>query len=224
MKRGIVATMAVAVVLGGIGALAQDVTTTRIEVSAPIFPNVLVMYPGAGPNYPTTQAGREQLVRDSALTFEFLLEECSKAGYTITPAPDGGTLTQAELAANYNEIAKCSYERYTAKPYWIPKLLSDVDVCGLMLGTGWRMITEADLASMTTADFQYLSDVLSSTAAGSSFGAFYFSLEIFAKAADGSIAHGSLSPTAPKRIESFPESSSTDPYQVGLALRCIRTE
>jgi hypothetical protein len=39
-------------------------------------------------------------------------------------------LTPAELSANYDLIAQCSYEQYTAKPYWVPQYIDDVDICG----------------------------------------------------------------------------------------------
>src|SRR4030095_10137098 len=107
----------------------------RVSISSPILPNVLILYTGEGANYPKDNASRQKLAHDSALTFCFLLTDCAPFYPTIkTKQP----LTPADLATNYGEVADCGYTRHTAKPYWIPQLVNDVDLCGTEMGAGWR--------------------------------------------------------------------------------------
>lgn len=213
--------LAVAGVAGAL-TLAHATTLETVEVSAPVFPKVLVMYQGEGANYPTTPAAREALVDATALTYDFLRADCAANGYAITQT-DGGVLTPAQLAANYNAVADCSYARYTAKPYWIPQLLLDVDVCGRTLGAGWRLLSQADLEGFRAADFQYLHDTLAATGgSASSMGSFYFSPRVFVAATDGGLLEGNLDPAAAERLAPLPGGALNVHLEAGLALRCIR--
>jgi hypothetical protein len=195
----------------------------RVAISAPILPRTSVIYAA----FPTTLAGEQQMAHDASLLFDWLIERCAPLYPTITLAPaDGTPLTQAQLATNYDQVGLCAYQQYVAKPYWIPKLVDDVDICGTEMGPGWRLITEADLASLTEADFQKLADTWSlSGAAGGGLGFFYSTLAIWVRAADGTIQSGTLQPGI-TGSHTFPlppgVSTSTEHYEGGLGLRCIR--
>ena len=198
-----------------------------VEVSAPIFPKVFVLYAQEGTNYPSTQAAKEQLVTDAALEFEALLSECAANDPNITLQSGSTALTTQQLIANYNAVAQCAYETYTAKPYWIPQLIDDVDICEQVMGTGWALLSESDIDSFTAADFTFFEDTLTAASSGTSFwGSFYFSLKAFVRASDGSIQQGDLSAsvTGPRVTPlSFPMGwDATRHYEGALSLRCIR--
>jgi hypothetical protein len=204
------------------------VTRERVEISAPILPDEtkLVEPP------PATLAEEQAVVDAAALTYEPLLAECAAYYPAITPPPaDGTPLTPEQLAANYDAVGDCAYTRHTSKPYWIPKLVDDVDVCGRELGSGWRLISEDDLSSLTEADYQFMKDTLTPVAGPAassswSFGSFYFGLHVWLRAHDGTLATGDLSPgvTGPRvaPIDYRLQGSYTTHYEGGLALRCIR--
>ncbi len=197
----------------------------RVEISSPIFPKTSVLYAREGGLFPSTLAEEEAMAHDASLTFEPLLLACQPSHPAITLATASSSPTPAELITNYSEVAKCAYETYTAKPYWIPQLVSDVDICGAELGSDWALPTEADLASFTEADFLFIADTLTGAATGTSnWGTFYFSLGIFVRAADGSIQKGDLRPGAAVRVEPLPVTGDDlkRHYEGGLALRCIR--
>ena len=198
----------------------------RVEISAPILPGVLKLYT----TFPATLDGEKAMAHDAALTYDRLLTECAADYPAITlPLGDTGSLSTAQLAANYNAVGECSYVKYTAKPYWIPKLINDVDICGTELGAGWRLITEADLATLTESDFEFIQATLTPLEAGASadasfWGTFYFGLKVWLRANDGTIASGDLSPdVVGSRATVMPGfGSSVEHYEGGLALRCIR--
>lgn len=198
-----------------------------VELSAPIWPKVLELYQGEGANYPNTQAAREQLARDSALTFTTLLETCAPMQPDIVLRdPSDPPLSREQIATNYRLLEECAYRLFKAKPYWIPQLLADVDVCAQQLGAGWRIVGEADVLAMSAAEFELLRNILDEVSAGS--GGFYFQLRVFTSRADGSIGGGDLDPAAGERL--WPLSTSNgfayDPrvhHEGGLALRCFRT-
>lgn len=201
---------------------AKAAGTERVEISAPIFPKVLVLYAQEGANYPATLTGEETLAHDAAMTFDTLLTECQAKDATITlasPSP----LTAEQLATNYNQVAKCAYENYTVKPYWIPKLVDDVDICATELGADWRLISEDDLAALTDADFQFIADTLTGVAgADAASFSFYFSSRIFVRASDKSIKAGDIAPGVATRVTDLTTSDPTIHYEGGLSLRCIR--
>ena len=196
-----------------------------IEISAPIFPKVLELYMGEGERYPATQEAREALAHASALTYPALLEHCAPMDPAIERRQPGDPpLTEAEVMATYHAIADCAYREFTVKPYWIPQLVSDVDLCGRELGPGWRLITQADIERLTEADFLLLRDALDAAASG--FGGFYFSLQVFVRAADGSIQEGRLDPGIQPRLTplTYPYGwDARNHYEAGLSLRCLRS-
>jgi hypothetical protein len=203
------------------GSIAVD-SSARVEISSPILPDVLKIY---GP-FPATLDGEKAMAHDAALTFDFLLAACAPKYPKITLATGGVTvLSQEQLATNFEEIGRCSYEQYSAKPYWIPRLINDVDLCGTELGADWHLISEHDLTTLTEADFQLIQETLTPLASGVGgfFGSFYFGLQVFVRADDGSLKLGSLAPGAgAARVSAYPNASSTSHDEGGYALRCIR--
>jgi hypothetical protein len=193
-----------------------------VEISAPILPRTSVIYAP----FPTSLDGEKAMAHDAALLFDWLLPQCAPLYPTITLAPaDGSVLSQTQLATNYDQVGLCAYQQYVAKPYWIPKLVDDVDICGSEMGPGWRLIGEADLASLTAADFQNLADTWDLTAiGGNGLGFFYSTLAIWVRAADGTIQAGTLAPgVSGSRVTPLPPGiSPTDHYEGSLGLRCIR--
>lgn len=204
-------------------ALATEVTTV---LSAPILPQVLVLYEAEGAAFPATAAAAEALVDAAALAFDDLRAACAAHDdlYDLIAAPE----TAEELAHNYGEIARCAYEQYTSKPYWIPALVDEVDICARTLGAAWRLLSEADVAGFTEDDLTFIQDTLASAGDTSSFGDFYFGLRAWVRAADGSLAQADLTPgvTAP-RVTPLPVGPSDDGWtrhlESGLALRCVST-
>jgi hypothetical protein len=209
-------------IVGGARSDGAVFTRERVEISAPLLPDMLYQ------PYPTTLDGEKALAQSTTLTYDRLMTECAPDYPAITPTP----LTTDEIATNYSTIAQCAYEKHTAKPYWIPKLLADVDICGMELGAGWRLISEDDLDTLTEADYQFLHDTLAPFDQASSFwGTFYFGLTVWLRAHDGTIAVGNLEPgvTPDKRI-TFRSGTTTGPLsgpptsavQDSIGLRCIR--
>jgi hypothetical protein len=194
----------------------------RVEISAPILPRTSVIYQA----FPTSLEGEQAMAHAAALLFDWLLPQCAPLYPKITLAPDDGTpLAPAQLAVNYEQIGRCSYEQYVAKPYWIPKLVDDVDICGTEMGAGWRLISEADLASLAPADFQTVADTWQVSTSGSTvFSSFYASLAIWVRGDDGTIQSGTLAPdwTGSRVTPLPPEHVATEHYEGSLGLRCIR--
>ncbi len=204
-------------------AAAGVVTGQRVQISAPILPRTTIIYAP----FPTSLDGEKTMAHDASLLFDWLLPLCAQLYPTITLAPaDGTPLTQAKLATNYDQVGLCAYMQYVAKPYWIPRLVDDVDICGTEMGPGWRLITEADLASLTEADFQKVADTWALSApGGNGLPFFYTSLAIWARADDGTIQSGTLAPgiTGSHMIPLPPGvSTSMIHYEGELGLRCIR--
>jgi hypothetical protein len=204
-------------VVGGARSDGAVVTRERVEISAPLLPNVLMLYQA----FPTTLDGEKALVQSATYTYDALVTECAADYPAITPTP----LTSDEIAKNYETVGQCAYEKHTAKPYWIPKLLVDVDICGTELGAGWRMLGEDDLATLTEADYQFLQDTLSPFAPViGQWGPTYFGLTVWLRARDGTLAVGDLEPgvAADTRVSMRNPGTDTFAYQMPIALRCIR--
>jgi hypothetical protein len=199
-----------------------SVNVLTVQISAPILPRTTVIYQA----FPTTLDGEKTMAHDASLLFDFLLGACAPLYPKITLDPTDAGLTAAELGMNYDQVGLCAYEQYVAKPYWIPKLVDDVDICGTEMGAGWRLITEADLTSLRDADFQAASDVWNHYVSGGQGLAFFFSsLQIWVRANDGSIAVGTLQPglTGSRVTPLGVPSTSTTHYEGELGLRCIRS-
>jgi len=204
--------------------LAAAAGSEVVEVSAPILPRVSVLYPAEGTNFPASAADRAALAHDAALTFDFLMSACSMSHTGIViPGPNDPPTTPAQNAMNLETVANCAYTDFVSKPYWIPALVDQVDICGTELGSSWHLITEADVSDVTDADAQAMASALSTPNSTSFFGNFYFSLHVWVRAGDGSLARADLSPGVTARMSTLPVSaSSTTHYESDLALRCIR--
>jgi hypothetical protein len=223
--------------------LKLDSETPKVyEISAPLFPIVTTLYNYEGTNYPTTADGQKALAKDGYTTFEKIRDAC------LTKDPRGSfsggikiegnsqTLTAEERAENYSKIAQCAYEYFGSKPYSIPQLVSDVDLCAEHLGTDWRLLSEEDIATFTPDVYSNIKVALEKTSGAFSWGSFYFSLAAYTQASDGNLKIGSLFPDAASRVTaaSFPagskhhlESHGVDGGSSGLTsstvtVRCIR--
>lgn len=221
---GLGSALGAATFFGGVSPLrASEEVTEQVEISAPILPRALVLYEREGTNFPTTPAERAAHAHASALTYDFLLHDCP-ASYPgiVIPGPGDPPTNDAQNATNFELVAQCSYEQYTAKPYWIPALVDLVDICGQELGPSWRLPTEDDVASLSQDDRAQLAAALSTPHAGSSWATFYFSLRVWVRRSDGALGIADLSPTATPTVQ-LP--SGVDPtlhFEAGIALRCIR--
>jgi hypothetical protein len=186
---------------------------THVALSAPILPNLSVLYAKTASGYPTSDAELRALAKEIALSFCFLIEDCAPDFPSIkTTTP----LTEAELSTNYDEVATCGYQKYTAKPYWSPQLVDKGDVCGDVLGVGWRLPTQADVEGLSASELQLIQSTLT-TASGSQF---YYQLQMFARGADGKLRLADLSAGAASRM--LPAGTPIE-TQSGNALRCFRT-
>lgn len=198
----------------------------RVIISAPIIPRTDVIYAADG-RVPADPVAEAALGHAASLTYAQLLTGCAPLyPGIVVPAP-GKDLTPAERTNNFVLIATCAYEKYYAKPYWIPKLVNDLDLCGTELGKDYRLPTEADLAALRDADYRFLSERLT-TAAGTTdfFGNTYFSLLIYVRGADGTLKLGDLSAGATARVTALGVSQDSqahyEHYPNPLSLRCIR--
>ena len=179
-----------------------------VEVSAPLFPKVLELYPFTGDAYPDSYDAQEALANDVLMTFGWLRDECAARGYGVVLEGDT-PLTPEQRMENYNQVAECAYDEFTAKPYMVPQLVADVDVCALKLGDDWRLPTEADVLGWPDALFEGVADVLTETADGTSgWGTFYFSLVVYVTGADGDIRVANLHPDATARVSDLPEGTA----------------
>jgi hypothetical protein len=200
-----------------------------LELSAPILPKTTVLYQGQGANYPNTPQAAAALAHDAALTFDTMLRECQPLNPAIVLWKSGEPpLSKAQVQINYQLLADCAYIKYTAKPYWIPQLLLDVDICGQELGEGWRMPTEADIKSITPKVSLLMQQSLAGDLTSQSAGGPYFSMNIWVIQNDGSIASVVLDPTGKHQFAPLISMNGTPTvdlrshYEGSLALRCIR--
>ena len=212
------------------------------EISAPLLPIVETLYNYEGANYPTTADAQKTLAKDGYITFEKVRDEClakdpkGSFGGGIKTESSSQALTVEERAENYSKIAQCAYEYFRTKPYSIPQLVSDVDLCAEHLGTEWRLLSEDDIAAFTPDVYANIKGALQKSSDAFSWDSFYFSLAAYAKGSDQSLKIGSLFPDATSRVTdaSFRlgskfhlESHSVDGGSSGLTsstvgVRCIR--
>ena len=196
-----------------------------IEISAPILPDNMVLWEAEGAAYPSSQAQREDVVHRAALLYDQLLQVCADKDARIKlRGPSDPPLSKQEILDNYDAVAECAYQNFTSKPYWIPQLVSDVDVCGRELGPDWKLVSEQDLARVTEAEYLLMREALDG-AGGGFFASFYFQLRLFIRAADGTIQEGRLDPRDPTRVLPLSFHQGQDArnhYEGGLALRCLR--
>ena len=202
----------------------------RWELSAPIFPKVLDLYAHEGAAFPTTLADEQSLASGAALDFDALLTECAQhypgIRVWVTGTPE---LTRDELETNYDLVAQCAYDRYTAKPYWIPQLVDDVDLCASKLGSDWHLVSESDLASLDETAYNLFAVTLASAQGrSSSMGSLYFLLAVYLRANDGTLKLGNLNPGVASRVIDLPVSGDAtrvhleDSVFGTVVVRCLR--
>jgi hypothetical protein len=178
----------------------------RLSLSAPLMPDMVVFQYRGGSGYPATVEEVRTLVRESVMSFGRLFESCAPLYPGIVVPAAGEVLTETQIGVNYGLIARCAYEQFGAKPYWIPQLFEDVDVCAEVLGAGWRLPTEDDLRSYTTDEIALLEQALgtSATVSGWELAGLYYSKSLLVRGSDGRLALGLLAATAPERIRPLP--------------------
>lgn len=147
------------------------------EISAPLFPLIEILYAREGVNYPDQTDGKVGLGQEGYLTFEKMRDNCiANGGYEgIKAETESVKLTAKERADNFSKIATCSYEIYTSKPYSIPQLVDDIDLCKMHLGSDWNMIKQSDLEAFSSVVFDNIEAAYSKVNSEEfSWGAFYF--------------------------------------------------
>ena len=161
-------------------------------------------------------------------SFPWLLKVCSEKYYQDYPKiqldSKGAGLSPDELLTNFSEVARCSYEKFSSKPYWIPLLIQNVDICGRVLGSDWRLITDVDLKKLTADDLIQINSSLSG-AAGNFWASFYVGMRIYIKSADGVIREADLGYPEKGVIISdllLKEEQMKMHLEGGRALRCIK--
>jgi len=197
----------------------------RVEVSAPILPDMVVWQHKGGAGYPATQGDALALVTDTTYSYQFLLNHCATSYPSIVLAAAGLILTTEQLQTNYDQISRCAYDQYGAKPYWMPQILNDVDVCAVKMGAEWRLLAEADLATFTEADYKLFQDTMTLAQGADWFPRqFHFSLDVYVRGIDGQLKHGDLTPGA-QHVNPLPVTDLKELY-VGngrpIGVRCVR--
>ncbi|HEY3445078.1 MAG TPA: hypothetical protein VGK67_01895 [Myxococcales bacterium] len=194
-----------------------------LEISATILPNTFKgddgLYAHEGDAYPKSYEEAVEVARNAAMPYAELLVQCAALHPEIVLAASGQTLTELQLQANLEAVFECSYSDFGIKPYWIPQLIDDVDVCSVVLGGDWHLPTEAELASFSDPARQVAADALRSE--------LYGNVEVFARASDGTLRIGSIAPgvrtlhdiTYPSWY--WPEPSKKH-NEASTALRCLR--
>ncbi len=191
---------------------------TSPELSAPIAPCVTALNKDG--YYPPVRQEQERMADAASLTFPYFLEACAKR-YPIVRASAGETLTPDEARQNYENVARCSYETHYGKPYWVPQLIADVDLCGRALGPGWQLPTSESLALFNDQHRQLLYEALE----GVPFGGGYNSILLYARGAGNKLTLIDLAPPAARKAGSTPSvpSETKTWFQAsGVSLRCVR--
>jgi hypothetical protein len=214
------------------GSVATETTAsgTRIELSAPLFPDSTVFQRFQNPAaYPALdEAEKLRLVDENVKSFDELLKLCAPTHSIIKLRAAGDPpLSVAELHANYDEVARCAYAQFGAKPYWVPQHVADVDICARKLGPTWHLPTEAEVTSLLDAESQLFADTLTIPPGPDWFPVdWYYRLEIYVRAADGSLALGNLAPAAARLTPLGISGAALSELYIGnghpIGLRCMR--
>lgn len=200
------------------------------ELSAPLFPDMIVFQRFQdGSRYPaTTAAETQKLLDDHVKTFDQLLVLCAPVDSRIKLRADGDPpLTLEQIRINYDAVARCGYEKYGAKPYWVPQMVADHDICARKLGPDWHLPTAADIGSLSESDFKLFSDTLTALPGADWFPVqWYYRLEVYARDAMGALALGNLAPAA-THVSPLPVSGAAmNALYLGdgkpIGLRCFR--
>jgi hypothetical protein len=204
---------------------------TRIQLSAPLFPDTTVFqrFQQAGVYDATSPAERLRLVQEDVKTFDDLLTSCAPTHPSITiQAPGDPPLSVDELRTNYDEVANCGYQEYGAKPYWVPQYIDDVDICAEKLGPMWHLPAQSDIDGLGNSDFQFFSDTMTALPGKTSFPVeWYYRLQVYVRGADGSLALGDLGP-ATTHVSPLPATALLGQLYTGdgkpIGLRCFQSQ
>lgn len=165
----------------------------RVEISAPILPDADVWQHKGGTGYPASTADALALVTSTTYTYEALLSGCRSKYPTIVVPAAGHGLTAAQLTNNYDQVSRCAYVEYGAKPYWMPQILNDVDVCVEKLGAEWHLLSESEVSGFSEGDFMLMQTTMALPRGTDTFPRdFYFSLDAYVRGTDGSLKYGDL--------------------------------
>lgn len=205
-------------------------TGARVELSAPLFPDMTGFQQFQSPTaYPAMSAAdRAKLVDERVKTFDELLALCAPTHPGIVAWKAGDApLSLAQLQSNYDEVARCGYEQFGAKPYWVPQLLADVDVCEQKLGADWHLPTVPTIELLTADDFAIFASTMTALPGNDWFPVqFYYQLRLYARDADGKLVLANLAP-ATTHVSPLPVSGAAmNELYVGdadkIGVRCIR--
>ena len=195
--------------------------TKSPELSAPIAPCVTALNKDGG--YPVERPAQERMADEASLTFSYFLGACAQQ-YRIVPPKPGEPLSPEQARENYANVAQCTFETHYGKPYWVPQLIHDVDICQRALGAGWQLPTSDSLAKFNPRHRELLHQALK----GLHYGGGYNSLLLYARDERDKLTFIDLSPPdvqsrTGNRSVSISEAEAKRSLQVPAAsLRCVR--
>ena len=228
MRNLILATLTLLTAGGSLLACSQDALMPSVNaangeilvgvtaVSAPLFPRYMLLYGIEGEkDYPATPeetlawVERENPVMSFSEMMAFCLEH-EPYGSMITLPPAEGELSDEALEANYIAISSCAYDvdlGFRSKPYWIPRLLEEVDICEHELGSGWSLPTEEFVLAQEPSFFEEYAAINGADHNPENQASLYFSLSVYVTGTDGSLKVATLEPgdPEPSRVRSLPD-------------------
>ena len=192
-----------------------EILVGMTAISAPLFPRFMVFYEIEGEAYPESpSATREWVERENpVMGFPEMVEFCLQHepyASQITQVSGGETLSSEALAANYVAISSCAYDPelgFRSKPYWIPRVLEEVDICQNELGEGWSLPTEEFVMAQPQSFFEDYAALNGAEATPDNTASMYFSLSLYVTGNDGNLKVATLEPgdPQPSRVRSLPE-------------------
>ena len=207
-------------------------TEAQVWISAPIFPDARVFqhygYSNTLAEYPADASAQKALVDDSTCTFQSMFDFCQNLHNVELVDPASPDITPEQIASNYGKVARCAYENYGAKPYLMPQLVKEFDICAEKMGPDWALPTEAQVSNWSE---QVFTDVASALTTIDDFGGIYFGLIVFVKDAAGNVKVADLAPGATTRFHDLPAGQdpkillTTMPIngkESFVGLRCVR--
>jgi hypothetical protein len=199
---------AVQVAPPGAAELQSTAQPEREFLSAPLLPCHLALVRVADqlPDWPT-------LAHAISMPYERLLAECQPHYPQIILPTASPPLSEQQSLQNQTSVSDCAYHRYGSKPYWIPQMLSEVDVCQVVLGEPWRLPTEADLAAIPEAELERLRNRPGT----------YFSSKFYVRTKDG-LAEANLGQSRGVRPLHSPGGKVNygSHLEGGIGVRCFR--
>ncbi len=181
--------------------ISPEINTNGVYLSAPLFPDIKYMQQWDGGGY--DHANKEEWISEKIYSFDFIRDSCIELDYDIKVQDNNNNnLTTDELNDNYLQVADCAYSNFTSKPYFVPQLMADKDICKEKLGSEWRLPTENDIYNLSDYFYHEVVTTLYNTAGSnlSRFANAYFSLAIFVKGNDDTIKVASLYPGKPDNM------------------------